>query len=291
VSRLRLVLGLAASTGLGAACSSGGHPTPAPDAGCPGPAFDGGPLDPAQVAKGSALVTQYDCQQCHGTTMSGNYDGVQIPFSTLTQYPPNLTSDPATGLGCWTDDQVENAILYSIDNQGDAICGPMPHFSALGLTQSDAAAITAYLRSLPVFENNPPSGPSCTCQTDADCPAGESCLDAGSCTCESLACAIPGSVDGGTAPADAGPDAGVEDGGRREDGGREPDAGADAGRLDGGFDGGGGDAGLDAGADAGADAGPADAGFDAGAGDAGPADGGLADAGPVDAGADGGSGD
>jgi len=217
-------------------------------------------------------VAELQCEQCHGTTLSGNDDGIQIPGTTAMQYPPNLTPDPATGLGCWTNDQVETAILDSVDNQGDAICGPMPHFSALGLTQSDAAAITAYLRSLPAFQNNPQGGPSCACQTDGDCPMGESCLDAGSCTCTNLACAIPALADGGPVAADAGLDGGHEDGGRHEDAGRTPDAGRDAGAIDGGI--------FDAGVDGGADGGAADGGH----ADAGEADGGTNDAGPIDAG-------
>ncbi len=278
------LLYLALAAGLGASCGGNGKPPASDDAGCPGPAFDGGPLSPALVAQGSALVSQYQCQQCHGTTMSGNDDGVQIPGTALMQYPPNLTSDPATGLGCWTDDQIANAILNSVDDEGQVICGPMPHFSALGLTQAEAAAIVAYLRSLPVFQNQPPSGGDCSCHVDSDCPPAETCLS-GSCACENLPCAIPaaGVGDGGAGldagPTDAGPGGG-EDGGPQGDGGREaPDAGRDGGLEDAGPADGGQELSLDAGSDAGAV-------------DAGRPDGGAVDAGPLDAGAmDAGAGD
>ncbi|MHB8418613.1 MAG: c-type cytochrome [Myxococcales bacterium] len=278
-----LLLGPAAVS-LAAACS--GKLRVVDDAGCPGPAFDGGPLDPSLVAAGSALVTQYQCQQCHGTTLSGNDDGVEIPNSSLIQYPPNLTSDPATGLGCWTDDQVANAILDSVDNEGQAICGPMPHFSALGLSQADAASIVVYLRSLPVFENGVQAGATCVCQKDADCPPAESCLSSGSCSCESMPCAIPGAAGDaggvGGPTTDGGPDGGVSvpgvDGGLEDGGQVEPDAG---------FGGGEADAGIE---DAGVDAGREDAGSDGGAADGGAArdaglDGGAANASGLDAGA------
>ena len=252
-----------------------------PDAGCD--VFDAGPLDPNLVSQGSALVQQYQCEQCHGAYLEGNSDGVQLQNSTLTQYPPNLTPDPATGLGCWTNDQVENAILNSVDNQGDAICGPMPHFIALGLTQADAVAIVTYLRSLPPESINVPNGPACTCNTDQDCPPGESCVNQ-SCTCLSLGCALPGFAPDGGEPDDGGFDAGLEDGG-------PTDGGSDAGhhhRGDGGAEDGGR---LDAGtADAGQpDGGEFDAGSDAGPMDAGVlSDGGRFDAGPIDGGTDGG---
>jgi hypothetical protein len=270
-----------------------------PDAGCD--VFDAGPLDPNLVSQGYALVQQYQCQQCHGTYLEGNSDGVQLPNSTLTQYPPNLTPDPGTGLGCWTNEQVENAILNSVDNQGAAICGPMPHFTALGLSQADVVAIVTYLRSLPAESINVPDGPSCACNTDQDCPPGESCVNQ-ACTCLSLGCALPGfATDGGeledggfdAGSFDAGPtDGGVSDAGHHhgfdagdEDGGH-PDGGiGDAGQPDGGI--------VDAGQP---DGGDLDAGFDAGLGDAGTdggelSDAGSTDAGPVDGGADGGEAD
>jgi hypothetical protein len=262
-----------------------------PDAGCD--VFDAGPLDPNLVSQGSALVLQYQCEQCHGAYLEGNSDGVQLQNSSLTQYPPNLTPDPATGLGCWTNEQVENAILNSIDNQGNAICGPMPHFIALGLTQADALAIVTYLRSLPPEPINVPSGPACSCNTDQDCPPEENCVNQ-ACTCLSLACALPGFFPDGGEPDDGGFDAGLEDAGPADGG---PDAGrADGGRVDGGIDAGTEDGGRpDAGtADAGRpDGGEPDAGFDAGPEDAGTdagelSDAGAPDAGPVDAGVDGG---
>jgi hypothetical protein len=273
-------------------------------------AFDAGPLDPNLVSQGYALVVANQCQQCHGTYLEGNSDGVQLENSRITQYPPNLTPDPATGLGCWTNEQVENAILNSVDNQGNAICGPMPHFSALGLTQADAVAITTYLRSLPPESINVPNGPDCSCTTDSECPPAESCInqtadgDGGACSCLSLSCALtvdedggqPGPSDDGGFDAgprhgrDAGPDAGPADGGLADsgavdagfpDGGETLDAGnRDAGPMDAGVD-----AGLDAGGDAGSlDAGMSDAGVDAGVDAGEPSDAGEALDGGADAG-------
>jgi hypothetical protein len=128
-------------------------------------AVDAGPLDDAEVALGMELVTLHKCQNCHGVALSGNNDGV--PSTTAEgglAYPPNLTSDPATGLGCWTNAQIENAILNGIDNQGMALCNPMPLFGHLGdagLDPAQAADIVEFLRSLPVVVNNVPDTPSC----------------------------------------------------------------------------------------------------------------------------------
>ena len=100
--------------------------------------FDASGLDDASVQAGMmALWTVYKCQGCHqkssqkvddagnGLVLSGNNDG--LGDSGLV-FPPNLTNDPATGLGCWTDMQVVTAILNGKDNAGKSLCPSMPHW-------------------------------------------------------------------------------------------------------------------------------------------------------------------
>jgi len=134
------------------------------DAGCV--AADAGALSDAGVALGLALVTSHKCTTCHGPKLGGNDIGV---LSTAVDggraYPPNLTPDLATGLGCWTNAQIEEAILNGIDNGGQPLCAPMPRFGHVadgGLTDAQAAAVVEYLRSLPTVVNNVPETPNCT---------------------------------------------------------------------------------------------------------------------------------
>ena len=138
-------------------------------------AFDASTLDEASVAAGFAQVWQvYKCYGCHqassqtvndagmGIVLSGNNAGLG---DSGTIFPPNLTNDPATGLGCWSDPQAANAILNGVDDDGRTLCSPMPKFS-LALTTPDggpklgypmdagtAQEIVDYLRSLPVAMN------------------------------------------------------------------------------------------------------------------------------------------
>jgi hypothetical protein len=154
--------------------------------------FDASALDDASVAAGFAEVWQvYRCYSCHQeTTQTVSDAGVGIVLSgnnagtgtTGTIFPPNLTNDPATGLGCWTDSQIENAILHGIDSEGNALCSPMPKYG-LALTTADggpragtpmdagtAQEIIDFLRSLPVVVNKVPET---TCSTpDAGSDAG-----------------------------------------------------------------------------------------------------------------------
>jgi hypothetical protein len=125
--------------------------------------FDASGLDDAAVSAGGALVTALKCRKCHGDLLSGNPDGVQsIQTEGGLAYPPNLTPDPATGLGCWTNGEIQNAFLDGVDNEGQPLCPPMPHFAEAGVDAAAAAEIVAYLRSLHAVTANIPNTPSCT---------------------------------------------------------------------------------------------------------------------------------
>ena len=252
-----------------AACGKGSKSSGS-DAGCV--PFDAGTASSALVQQGLSIIEQRSCQQCHGGLLSGNNDGVNVPGTNIIQYPPNLSSDPATGLGCWTDDQIVRAILYGIDNEGAVMCPPMPQWADAGMTDSDARAVVAFLRTLPPVVNNVDQGPSCTCTTTSDC--GNAAL-----TCVNQICEPGVSLPGDAGPSDAGSsDAGPSDAGNSDAG--SFDAGdSDAGSFDAGDDSDAGDS----------DAGSFDAGDDSDAGDsdAGSLDAGDSDAGSSDAGAPG----
>lgn len=155
-----------ADTSVGADAGMDATEEPEQEASC---AVDAGPYSDAEVALGLQLVGLHKCENCHGDTLSGNNDGVpSLTVEGGLAYPPNLTPDPATGLGCWTDEQIENAILNGIDNMGMPLCPPMPlfgHEGDAGLDQDQAAAVVAYLRSLPPTVNQVPNTPNCPAPT------------------------------------------------------------------------------------------------------------------------------
>jgi hypothetical protein len=173
-----------------------------PDVGCV--PFDAGPLDDAQVQAGRALVHSLGCTTCHGGTLSGNNDGVTSPETEGgLAYPPNLTSDPATGLGCWTNADIERAFLHGIDDQGQPLCPPMPRFANRGVDAGGAAEIVAYLRSLPKLVNQVPNTPQCTIPTDAGPDASESDASSGDASDGASDASDAGNVDASDASTDA----------------------------------------------------------------------------------------
>jgi hypothetical protein len=189
-----------------------------PDACVP---FDDSGLSPAAVEAGLGYVMARRCGQCHtekdGGTLAGH---VKAPLPNTMVYPANLTSDPMFGLGCWSDDDIVQAILTGVDDQGQPLCPQMPRFSkaSMPMHEDEARAIVAYLRSLDPVPNQVPQ---------SSCPMSmpDGGRDDG------------GKGDGG-GKGDAG-DAGKGDGGKA-------DAGDDAGQDAGGDDGSSGDAGTDA---------------------------------------------
>jgi hypothetical protein len=203
--------------------------------------YDGAVFSDAEVQAGYKIVVARGCQQCHGLLMQGSSN--PLPSTNAEgglAYAPDLTPDPVNGLGCWTNAQIELAFLNGIDNEGDPLCSPMPHWGEVPnpIDDAGAEAVLAYLRNLATVIN--PTVPN-----TGNCPSPE---DAGP--------EDAGPADAG--PGDAATDAGSEDAGPG-DAGSEDAGPADAGDEDSATD-----AGLDATADANVDAG-SDAASDAGA--------------------------
>lgn len=74
-------------------------------------------------------------------------------------FAANITSDSATGIGKWTEDQFRRAILqgkFNGDKNGRMILPPMPWQEFSNLNDEDVTAIFAYLKSTNPVENKVP---------------------------------------------------------------------------------------------------------------------------------------
>jgi mono/diheme cytochrome c family protein len=84
----------------------------------------------------------------------GGEDFSRLFIGTLNIHPvsANLTSDPTTGLGDWTAQQIVTVLQQGKDESGNGICPPMPvgpNGAYGGLTAQDALDIANYIKSLP----------------------------------------------------------------------------------------------------------------------------------------------
>jgi mono/diheme cytochrome c family protein len=119
--------------------------------------------DDLQTARGHYLVIVAGCSDCHtpgaligAPDMKRYLAGSNIGFSIPGQgvfVGQNLTPDKETGLGQWTSEQIVAAIRAGKRPDGGQLSGVMPYNSYGHLTDADASAIVAFLKSLPPVNN------------------------------------------------------------------------------------------------------------------------------------------
>jgi mono/diheme cytochrome c family protein len=69
---------------------------------------------------------------------------------------PNITPDPQTGSGTWTDDQLARAIREGIGHDGRTLFPMMPYQHFKHMSDEDVASVVVYIRSLPPIRNQLP---------------------------------------------------------------------------------------------------------------------------------------
>ncbi|HZH26491.1 MAG TPA: hypothetical protein VEY95_04840 [Azospirillaceae bacterium] len=81
--------------------------------------------------------------------------GFQIPGLGIF-HPPNLTPDRETGLGDWSEADIIKAVRTGVRPDGRMLAPVMPYPSYGKLTDEDAQAPAAYLKSLKPVRNQVP---------------------------------------------------------------------------------------------------------------------------------------
>lgn len=117
---------------------------------------------PERVARGKYLVHHVStCHACHSERtlafalpVKPGREGVggfvwdkQIGFPG-TIAASNITPDPETGLGQWTDGEILRALREGVDREGKALFPIMPYTHLREMSDDDAKAIVAYLRTM-----------------------------------------------------------------------------------------------------------------------------------------------
>jgi mono/diheme cytochrome c family protein len=109
----------------------------------------------SQIEHGHYLAIVGDCAACHTLPGSGHELAggrtIETPFGHLIA--PNITPDPLTGIGAWTDDEFVNALTKGTGRDGTHLYPAMPYNYYTKLSRDDALAIRAYLNTLPAVQN------------------------------------------------------------------------------------------------------------------------------------------
>jgi hypothetical protein len=121
---------------------------------------------PQRLERGRYIATALSgCFYCHtphdwtapGTPMVAGMagGGEVLPYADLPGriVAPNLTPDPETGAGRWTDDQLARAIREGVGHDGRALFPIMPYQHYHNMSDEDLASVVVYLRSVPPVHN------------------------------------------------------------------------------------------------------------------------------------------
>jgi mono/diheme cytochrome c family protein len=122
--------------------------------------------DDAQIQRGKYLVSITGCSDCHtpggmlgqpdmARYLGGSDVGFAIPGAGI-YLGPNLTPDKDTGLGAWSNDQIITALRTGKRPDGRMLSEVMPFPGFSHLSDEDAQAIAAFLKSLPPVKNKVP---------------------------------------------------------------------------------------------------------------------------------------
>ena len=124
------------------------------------------------VERGEYLVELLGCGGCHtdgalegaprmNMALAGSSIGIAYmnPFGNDRPgvvYPPNITPDPQTGIGEWSDNQIAAAVSAGLGQHMSRRIAVMPWQGYAKLSEEDTTAIVAYLRSIKPVSNKVP---------------------------------------------------------------------------------------------------------------------------------------
>ncbi len=116
--------------------------------------------DAEAIARGKYVFGIAGCAACHtdeankGSLLAGGRE-LKTPFGVF--YSPNITPDPQTGIGTWSDADFMRALHEGRGPDGSHFFPVFPYTSYTRMTESDMRDLRAYIFSLPPVarENRP----------------------------------------------------------------------------------------------------------------------------------------
>jgi mono/diheme cytochrome c family protein len=117
-----------------------------------GTASEAEPLEDPAVERGRYVFQAAGCLGCHTDSKGGGEPlaggrALVTPFGTF--YSPNITPDPATGIGAWRPADLARALRHGTSPDGDPYYPAFPYPSYAGMTDQDIADLYAFLMAQP----------------------------------------------------------------------------------------------------------------------------------------------
>ena len=115
-------------------------------------------FEPELVAKGEALAGGGYCAECHTARgeqiFAGGYP-MATPFGVI--YSTNITPDPETGIGGWSEAAFSRAMHEGVARDGSHLFPAFPYDHFTKVSDQDVKAIYAYLMTRPPVKARPPA--------------------------------------------------------------------------------------------------------------------------------------
>ena len=108
--------------------------------------------------RGAYVVRLAGCATCHtapkgGPFLAGGRE-LKSPFGSF--FPPNITSDPVSGIGGWSDDDFVQALRHGKSPDGKPYYPAFPYTSYTNMTRQDMLDLKAFLDTVEPVRNEIP---------------------------------------------------------------------------------------------------------------------------------------
>jgi len=114
-------------------------------------------FDPSLVARGAVLASGGYCMTCHTAkgrpAFSGGY-AMKTPFGTM--YSSNITPDPTTGIGTWSEAAFTRALREGVARDGTHLFPAFPFDHYTKLSDADVHALYAFFMTREPVNASPP---------------------------------------------------------------------------------------------------------------------------------------
>ncbi len=120
----------------------------------------GAAVDERVFRLGAELAAIGACNDCHTANSGAAYAGgrsIPTPFGAI--FSSNITPDPATGIGVWSEAAFRRAMRDGVDREGRELYPAFPYDHFTKATDDDIHALYGYLMAQPATPNAiPPNG-------------------------------------------------------------------------------------------------------------------------------------
>jgi mono/diheme cytochrome c family protein len=112
------------------------------------------------IQRGGQLAALGDCATCHtapgGETFAGGRP-VLTPFGTI--YSTNITPDPTTGIGHWSEAAFQRAMREGVNRAGEHLYPAFPYDHFTLVNDADSAALYAFIMTRQAVQARTPENP------------------------------------------------------------------------------------------------------------------------------------